>query len=87
MAVGLADGTVGVAIVEDGAVVAGEDDEGFLREPGLLERVKESADCGVELLDGVAAGAALAGMEEAAVGRARHVNVVRAVVELSLIHI
>ena len=66
-----------VAIVEDGAVVRAEDDEGFLGQVEAVQRFHDLADTPIEFEDGVAAQAGSAFPLEALVGHAGDVDVVR----------
>ena len=77
----LLDGVVAIAVVDDRAVVAGEDDQRVLGQPALVERLEHLADRPVELDDRVAPRAhpALAG--EPRVRHARDVDVVGREVE------
>ena len=81
MAVGFLHGAVGIAVVEDRAVVAAEKHQRVLAQVEPVERLQELADAPVQLFDGVAAQAALALADERFVGRARHVDVVDREVE------
>ena len=68
---------VGAVVVEDAAVVAGEDDERVVGQLQLVELGEHLANGPVELDDGVAADAALALAAELRVRHARDVDVVR----------
>lgn len=75
-------GTVFIAIGNDRPVIAGEDDEGFLRfVAGLLQGGHEAAQGVIHLQGHIAADAEPAFAAEAGVRVARHVDIIRAEVE------
>lgn len=69
-------GLVFVAVVEDGAVIGAEDDEGSFSELEAVESLKDLADGPVEFGDGIAAVAEWGGVLEAFVGHAGDVDIV-----------
>ena len=77
----LLDGVVAIAVVDDRAVVAGEDDQRVPGQPVLVERLEHLADRPVELDDRVAPGAHPALADEPGVRHARDVDVVGGEVE------
>lgn len=74
----LLDGSVFIAVVQDGAVIGTKDDQGFFRQIEPVQRLHEFADAPVELNDGVASEAKFCLALESLVGHSRNVEVVRA---------
>ena len=70
-----------VAVVDDGAVVAGKNDEGILRELQFFERAENLADLPVGFENRIAARPHRGLSYEARIRHARHVDAVQCVVE------
>ena len=70
-------GLVLVAVVDDGAIVAGEYQDGVVRQLEAVEGVHDLSDGPVELQDYVSAGSQTAFPGEAGMWDARYVYVVR----------
>ena len=81
VAVEVFEGAVGVALLDHGGVVAGEDDEGVVVEAFLFEGVDHARHAVVELLDDVAVEACARPSAEGGRGHAGFVGVVGGVVE------
>ena len=78
MGAGQAFGVVGIAVVEHGAVVGGENHQGVVGDAQFVQTVHDLSHCPVELHDGVAAQAHGTFAAETFVWPTRHVHVVGA---------